>query len=232
MAINTKVEPIDRDVHLIIDEMLSPAAQSAQFAAEAQVFLDEADEIDRQALGRIPPNRTYVDGREGAALESVRPVGGIIVREYDLIADALIWIDEELVRVSPKLSGRYSRNHVLFADGVEVDVHGAIPLAEKYVFLNTEPYARKIEGVSGKPPQSKQAPDGVYQITARAASAKFGNSAKITFGYDAPLGGSIFAWAHTASARRLAHKKRRGNEALHTAWLTRVPAILVRLPGK
>lgn len=231
MPIKTKVEPIDRDVRLIIDEMLSPAARSQQFASAAQGFLDEADEFDRSILGRVPPNRTYVDGREGAALESVRP-DGIIIREYDLIADVLIWIEEELVRVSPKLSGRYSRNHVLFADGVEADVHGVIPPAEKYVFLNTEAYARKIEGDASRHPQSKQAPDGVYQITARAASARFGNSAKITFAYDAPLGGSIFAWAHTASARRLAHKVRRGNEALHTAWLTRVPAILVRLPGK
>jgi hypothetical protein len=228
-TVRTRVEPIDRDVNLIIDELLSPAARSREFAETARSFLADADETNRRVLGRIPPSHTFVDGREGAALESVHP-DGVIVREYDLIAEALIWISDELKRKSPKLSGRYGNSHTLFADGVEVDIGGVIPAAEKYVFLNTTAYARKIEGASGRPPSSRQAPAGVYQVTARQASAKFGNSAKITFAYDAPLGGGIFDWAHTASARRLAHRVRGGNQARHTAWLTKVPSILVRLP--
>lgn len=230
MAIRTRVEPIDRDVKLLIDELLGPRAQAEQFAEGAKQFLDEADETNRRVLGRVPPYKTFVDGREGAALESVR-LGGVIVREYDLIADALIWIDSELVRISPRLTGRYMRKHVLFADGVVVDVGGVIPVAEKYLFLNTEPYARKIEGDLARSPQSRRAPDGVYRVTALAASKKFGNSAKITFTYDSPLFGGVFGWSQSRSARRLAARKRRGNQALHTAWLTRVPAILVR-PGR
>jgi len=230
VAIRTRVDPIDRDVALIVDELLSPAAQARQFADEARQFIAEADDINRRALGRVPPHKTFVDGHEGAALESVRP-GGVIVREYDLIADALTWIDAELARRSPRLSGRYMRHHVLFADGVVVDVGGVIPPAEKYLFLNTVPYARKIEGDLSRPPQSRQAPDGVYQVTARAASSKFGNSAKITFTYDSPLFGGVFDWSQSRSARRLAATKRRGNQALHTAWLTRVPSILIR-PGR
>jgi hypothetical protein len=60
--------------------------------------------------------------------------------------------------------------------------------AQQYVFVNTDPYARKIEGTKQKPPSSPQAPDGVYQAVATLAR-KFSNLAKITFSYQTVAGG-------------------------------------------
>jgi len=62
------------------------------------------------------------------------------------------------------------------------------PPAQEYVFVNTTPYARKIEGNKGRPPSSPQAPDGVYQAVATLAR-KFSNVAKVTFSYRTVAGG-------------------------------------------
>lgn len=196
MPITTRVEPIDRDVRLIIDEMLSPAAQSKQFAAIASEFLSEADETNKSVLGRVPPNKTFVDGSEGARLESVRP-DGVIVREYELIADLLIWIGHRLQELSPVGSGRdphpglYRKSHSVLADGVEIELGGKIPPASEYVFVSYVPYARKIEGDLSRVPQSRQAPDGVYEVTAKQARGRFGNVARIDFSYRTVIGGAI-----------------------------------------
>lgn len=184
VAIQTKVEPIDRDVRLIIDEVLSPQARSRQLASGARVYIREGDEINRRVLGRIPPRKTLVDGREGAALESVRP-DGVIIAEWELVGDLLFVIAEQLRAVSPVRSGRYRASHTLFADGVEVAIGKTVPLANEYVFLSDVPYAVKIEGVPGRPAQSKKAPRGVYQITAAKMNRQYGNVARVRFAWRA-----------------------------------------------
>lgn len=218
--IRTRVDPIDRDVRLIIDEMLSPAAQSLQFAQAAKQFLDEADDVNRQVLGRIPKYHTFVDGHEGAELATVKPTG-VIVREYDLIIDLLIFISMELQAVSPFRTGRYKRGHTLFADGVEVSIGNIIPDAREYVFLNDVPYARKIEGRAGKPPMSPMAPRGVYEITAMKANARFGNMARVVFTWRSPF--------HRYGGAPSRHHKRARKWTGGQEWESRVPAIVVTM---
>lgn len=220
MAVKTRIEPIDRDVKLIIAETLSPAARSKMLADGARAILSEADATNRQVLGRIPKNKTYVDGSEGAALESVRP-DGVIVREYEMVIDLLVFIAEELKRVSPVLSGRYRSSHSLFADGVEVPVGATIPDAEEYVFLSDLPYSRKIEGSAGRAPESPKAPKGVYEITAAKANSRYSNVAKTRFGWRSPF--------HSYGGKASAHRKRRGVWSGGHEWETRVPAIFVRM---
>ena len=92
-----------------------------------------------------------------------------------------------MIANSPYLTGAYAASHKLYADGVETDAQNPKP-AERYVFLSTLPYARKIEGIrkggEKKPGQSKQAPDGVYEGVAALARARFGNLAWIRFTFD------------------------------------------------
>jgi hypothetical protein len=203
--VGIKVEAIDRDVQLIIAQDLSPAAQAKAFAGEAQVFLDAADDTNRRVLGRIPLSHTYVDGREGAALAGVKP-DGLIVREYELVDDVLLFIADELRAVSPVLTGRYKASHTLYADGIEVADGEQIPAAAQYVFLSGVIYARKIEAG-----QSPLAPQGVYAITAAKAASKFGNIAKVVFTWRAPAGGELL----------------KGSKSNKSDG--RVPAILVRV---
>lgn len=190
MVVSARVEAFDKDISVIISEELSPAAASRAFAEFAKEQIGEADDINRQVLGRVPPRKTFVDGREGADLNSVRP-DGMIVAEYELVSDALFFIAEELKKVSPVRSGRYQASHTLFADGTEVEVGNQIPQASEYVFLSAVIYARKIEGFAGRKPLSPQAPKGVYEITALKAAGIYGNQAKIRFEWRKPISGQL-----------------------------------------
>jgi len=225
MGIRTKIDPIDRDVKLIIDELLSPAGRSKQFAEAAQEFLDDADNTNRQVLGRIPKSHTYVDGREGAPLESVKP-DGVIVREYELIVDVLVFISDILRTLSPVGRGAdrrpghpgfFKASHLLFADGREVAVTESVPDASEYVFLSAAPYARRIEKRST-----------VYEMAAAKAAARFGNIAKIRFGWQSPLLTYVRGGANRVE--RAAQRNQPAKQsAKHIERATRVPAVIVTI---
>ncbi|MBN8958579.1 MAG: hypothetical protein J0H17_18740 [Rhizobiales bacterium] len=217
--ITTTVEPLNLTIAEIINEDLSPAAQSRMLADAARGHLKEAQEINRHALGEVPEHVTYVDGAEGAALEQVRPQGTIVF-EFDIVLEAFAWVDQMLREHSPVRSGRYQRSHLFFADDEEADPRNPPPGAERFVFVNTQPYARKIErGLS------PQAPNGVYEGVAAMASKRFGNVAKFYFTYEAPLTGAVLDWAHGRKLGSMPASKRR--RQLHKD--VRNPAILIRV---
>lgn len=218
MPISVRVDPIDRDVGLIISELLSPEARRKQIADMARQYLDEADETNRHALGQVPKSKTFVDGREGAPLDSVGP-GGVIVREYDLGLGLIQFILSELRAVSPVRSGRYLKSHTVFADGEEVSPDTIPESAKEIVILSSVEYARKIEGQAGKKPQSPMAPKGVYEITALKAARQYGNVARIRFVWRSP----VLAYGGAPSK----HKKKSGTWTGGQEWQTRVPAISV-----
>lgn len=181
MVIRTRIQPIQRDTQVMISEMLSPKARSAALANFAKEQLAEAQEHNHRIMGRVPPHETYVDRRRGAPLESVKPEGTIVI-EFDLLDDLFAWIGEQLVKHAPVLTGRFQRSFAFFADGVEIEPGAALNTAQEYVFLNTQPYARKIERG-----QSDQAPDGVFEAVAALAKKRFGNVVNIRFSYRTPI---------------------------------------------
>ncbi len=206
MTVRTRVQPIDREIALMIAEDLSPQARSKALATFGAEQIEDARQTNRTILGRIPRHTIAVDGRIGVALESVRP-DGVILAEFELVDDVLIWIGEQLAKHSPKLTGSYAKSHTIFADGVEIVLGGKVPNAAEYVFINTKPYARKIERG-----QSSQAPDGVYQVVAALARRRFGNIVRIGFSYRTAISGTIIGG-------RLGNKSEQRN-----------PAIIVTLP--
>lgn len=224
MPIQAKIDAFDRDITVLLKDTLGPAAQSAAFASYAREVEQEAEVQDKNALGYVPPHKTFVDGREGADEESVKPTG-TIVYEFDLIDDLFIFIDEMLIQNSPLKSGRYVKSHTFYADGVQFDPTGQIPQASEFVIANTQPYARKIEGTAKKSGESPQFPNGVYEAVAVLARQRFGNLAKIDFTYRAISGGAIGAYAATASAKRSARSHHRISHP--EEWLTNQPAIII-----
>jgi hypothetical protein len=221
MAVRIRLDPIDRDIDLLISQDLTPENQSRLFASFAREEIDKAKAINRRALGREPKVRVTVNGSEDPSLSSVPPTG-IIIAEFEILLDALGWINTQLQIHSPVKSGLYAKSHELFGDGEHITNPNNPPPAAEYVFLNVQPYARKIERG-----QSSQAPDGVYQAVARLASGKFGNSASITFSYRSALGfSSLSGWANSPSAMR--HAAAHGRRSDASEWLTRQPAIIVR----
>ena len=184
--ISTRLDPFDLPtINVLINELLSPKAQSLLLASVAKTARNEAIAINRRALGRDPKYDTYVDGRIGAQLELVKPNGQIIF-EFQLLLDVFGWIGQQLVERSPVGDPpiHYFQNHLFFADGIQVMPGEKVPLASRYEFVNAVPYSRKIErGLS------PQAPDGVYHVVAVMAQKKFGNIAKVRFTYRSIAGG-------------------------------------------
>jgi hypothetical protein len=211
--VSTKIEPLDRDIALIFDEELSPDARGALLANYAQEQIDETRAFNAKVIGQMPDYEVTVDGRRGVAITSVK-ADGTVVAEFDLLLEVFAWIGKQLLSHSPVRSGRYSKSHMFFADGVEVDPNGVVPEASEYVFLNAQPYARKIEaGLSG------QAPDGVYQAVSATANRRFGNIARVYFGYREMATGAISQWAGGKFSRSRSQAQAR----------LRQPAIIIRL---
>jgi len=103
-----------------------------------------------------------VDGRVGAAETSIKldletkRSGVILYRSVggDSLAAAAALALREAERMSPRLSGAYSRAWIAIVDGVvwEQDVTRIPPSAEQVVVANYAPYARRLEqefGVKG-----------------------------------------------------------------------------------
>lgn len=215
MAVVTRVEPIESTIALTVDRNLSPAAQRKSIAAFAREKLKDAQNRNERALGRVPPHETFVDGRRDASLDSVSPEGGVIVFEFEMIGESLMWILETLRDRSPVISGAYRRGHKLFADGREIaaPTKATLAQADEFVFTNTVPYARKIE--IGRTESGRafvvQVPNRIYERTAEDAQRRFGNIVRVKFSYRSP----ILSYGGAAS--------RRGG--LERA--TRAPAIVV-----
>src|SRR4051812_24553567 len=100
MAVRVRVDPIEKNLLLTLAPELSPSGRSATLAAFAGEALVEAEQQNAAVLGRVPDHETFVDGRVGARLESVRP-DGVIVFEFDLLEELFVWVAEQLVRHSP-----------------------------------------------------------------------------------------------------------------------------------
>jgi len=223
--LTVRVQPIDADILVVVNDNLSPAAQSAALAAFARQTAKDADALNQKALGYLPPRKTFVDSVEGGSEDRVRPRGQVVY-EYTLLLDVLAFIDQTLIEHSPVKSGRYSRSHELFADGNHVDPEGEIPPAAEYVFINAQPYARKVE--KGESPQF---PNGVYEATAALAASRFGNMAKVAFEYrPLPGGGDVADWA--ASPHAAKHARRHHRVSNPGEWLKRQPAIIVTATGQ
>jgi hypothetical protein len=172
-AIRYKIDPLEKDIKLWLDQALGPKARSKALADYAQNTLEEAQAINAKALGRTPEHEQWVDGRRAASLQSVKPEGKIIF-EFDFLEDALVWIRDQLERHSPYKSGRYRRSHKFFVDGREADPERAVAVKNVAWFVSNVPYARKLE---------RHHAAGVYQAVAKLAAGRFGNVAKIRFGY-------------------------------------------------
>lgn len=237
MAVRTRVESIARDISVILASDLSPAAQSKAAAAFAASEIREADETNRRILGRLPPKTISVDGRRGASLDTVKPSGGLIVAEWELFGEVLAWIGQTLRDRSPRVSGAYRNAHTLFADGVETEIGVEVPQADVYTFINLTPYARKLE--VGKTESGRdfliQVPNRIYERTYRDAKARFGNTAKITFGYETQTGAYRLkfdqvsrSWDRAQNRWRIS-KRQRPDRVAGSA--VSVPAIRVSFRG-
>jgi hypothetical protein len=220
--ISTRINPIDRRVDLLFPEHFGPQARSQALAQFARVELGKAQEQNRKVLGRTPPHDTFVDGSRSDNLEAVKPDGRIEF-EFTVLEQTFEWIREMLRQNSPVGTppkdphpGLYRDSHQFIADGRLVEPGQPTPPAREYVFVNTVPYARKIERGQG-------GAKAVYHVVAEMAQRRFGNVARIKFGFSAPLFGGIEEWAGRTRMKSKSKGSRREE------WLRRQPAIFVTM---
>jgi hypothetical protein len=234
MAAIARIEPLSKFIDVTLREDLSPEAQSRALADFARAGIREARQHNARILGRAPRLEIAVDGRSGAALESVRP-DGIIVAEFEVIDEALRWIAQTLVDRSPVRSGEYVRGHRIFADDREIQVFAGepVPDAKRYTFLNLVPYARKVE--VGKTKSGRdfliQVPNRIYERTAKDAAARFGNMALIRFTYRAPMAGALLAYVSLGRGKSRPLPDAATRAAAGQERALRVPAIVVTTRG-
>ncbi len=188
--IAAKVEPIEGVVDVALQAWLGPQARAGLLAEAARAIFAETDALNARAEGQPLPQQTFVDGTATESIERVH-AEGVIQRRYDLMPLVLTAIGELLWQHSPVLSGRYQHSHRLLADDSELaavtgagwTVSNLTVGAKEFVFVASTVYAPLIEPHDGRPGESRQAPDGVYQVVAAMAQDMFGELARIGFAY-------------------------------------------------
>lgn len=198
MTASLRIVPLDRTALFTPGSALSPERAAVAVAEFARGEVATAEAVNATALGHPVAHADAVGGVPGAPYETVRP-GGSIVATFDLGGDVLDYVYAQLVKHAPVRSGAFAASIAIFADGERVDRPDAAREADEIVITSLVPYARKLERGA-----SQQAPDGVFQGVAALAAARYGNSARVTFGYREPVGGAdaLQAWASDHAARQ------------------------------
>ena len=130
-----------RSIRLFINDNLTPQAQSRALANFARQDVARLQREGRAALSYT----VFVDGRENAPLESVRPDGRIVYR-FNGLSEAIAFALGFVIARSPELSGAYRKSWFVLVNGLlwRRDFQD-IPSGAEVAIVNTQPYHRKID---------------------------------------------------------------------------------------
>ncbi len=161
-------------IRVFVDRNLSPQAQSQRLAAYAKGWLGEAVRDGRFS----PSHRRWVDGREGAIEEQVRP-NGVILYRADQLASAVPFGLAFLQRRAPSDTGAYRRGFYVGVNGRFVPASQfrpeLVPAGAEIVIGNVQPYSRKldVQRAGGRRIKVSMPPD-LFADAARAINREFG----------------------------------------------------------
>ncbi|MBP2233080.1 hypothetical protein J2847_006415 [Azospirillum agricola] len=183
-----KAAAFARSLDLFVDRTLSPAAQSARLAGAAKRELARL-----VAEGHASPSyQRFVDGREGAAEETVAPApGGRIVYRFNHLGAVGTFAVSFLRQRSPAASGLPARprngKHGAYRDSFWIGVNGRafpaarydpelVPAGAELVIYNINAYSRKVDvqQVGGKS-LSFSVPPGIFDDAAKAIRTRYGS---------------------------------------------------------
>lgn len=170
--------------HVHVSAFINHTGSSSKYSADSAFLASTSGESAFD--GSLYQGGEMISGDKAAidaALAQVTSLSDAIVFTFELSHDVIAFIMNTLAKHSPygggadKHSGQYMHSHVIFADGVLVQDTREIPeFASEYLFVNTLPYARKIEAG-----ESSMAPHGVYELTANEATTRYGSTCIIEF---------------------------------------------------
>jgi hypothetical protein len=229
MPLSLKVTPYETNFKVMVDQTLGVEARNDRVAAAARQLIAAADERNRSAFGVVPPRTITVNGHEDEDLAHVVPPdSGIIIDEYRLVEDVLAWIMMTLKARSPVISSEYRDSHKLLADDAVVEDPDNPPVASRYTFFNSVPYARRLE--VGKTKSGRDflisVPNRIYERTADDAKARFGNVAKISKGF--VTASDAYRLKHDQPSRSFSHH---GMRVSLRQRLDRVAGAAVAVPA-
>jgi hypothetical protein len=185
-----------------------------QETAENQILIE-------QIFGHPAPTQLFVDGQSGKPLSQAEVVTLTRFELHSNVIDAALKMLMERSPYGPDEGGHYRDDHWLFVNNIRRDATREgdmvqINPGDEAVIINMRPYARKLEGgalsrtnrlTNRRPGLSAQAPNGIYEITARDLQRKFGTVAIIRFAYRAIIGTGLVS---TAAPARTAIRSSRG----------------------
>lgn len=135
-----------RDLEVWLDETLGLEGQKKIFVALAREELDRFEEAWRQATGPDAEFQRFVDGVEGAPLESVRMPRGIILEKAAEIGQATKRVVELVRRYTKTVTGGYRAEHETWVNDVAGAFRDPNPSASDTVdIVNVSDFAAKGE---------------------------------------------------------------------------------------
>jgi len=167
----TRIQAFERVIDLAVSHLRPPEVQRVHARIAREGLAEHL-----AALPGKPPVRTIVDGRAGAAEESVRAYG-LIRYEFGFLAEIAPFALEQARTLSPVDSGRYRDSWIVLADGVPVDAAAVPPETVELTIVNPEPYSRKLnvgKGLDGTPFVIEVPPNFVERV-AQAVLRRWGN---------------------------------------------------------
>ena len=181
-----KLDAFARQLNFGTVDKLTGEAHRLAFANYAAQVRDE--EIARQVArgGARPSVETRVDGRLGAALQSVR-IGGHIRFDFRYLSEMTLFALAVLRGLAPQDSGAYSESFLALVDNVEIDPH-AIPASAREVFVTSRKvYSRKIQvGARGF-----KAHAGLFDKALKAVRTRYGNITTVEVRFVKLVGGYV-----------------------------------------
>jgi len=184
-----------RNIRVFIAQHLNPEASALAFAKEVR-----GQVIDMQRANELPARyRRFVDGREGAEFETVKPGGSIALEasyNSEILAFALAFLFQRSPTGPMPTSGHrlYTRP---FRESFWVSFDGNyirpgmlnlnnVPAGPMEILIgNLQPYARKLDAQRiGKRTLHFNKPEGLYADAAKAVNDSFGNVVQAKRVYD------------------------------------------------
>src|SRR4051812_45595241 len=133
-------ERMQRTVRIMVDEFIGSAS-----AVVAQTARQRRDDLVRSGF-LSGSYRTFVDGRYGAAEETVKLNRGEIIYLFSGLAAAVAFAVGYIKGISPVLSGDFQDSWFITVDGAAWDrSFSLIPAGSVVVLTNFAPYARILE---------------------------------------------------------------------------------------
>ncbi|MFO1158429.1 MAG: hypothetical protein U1E60_06295 [Reyranellaceae bacterium] len=190
--------------------------------------------------GFDPQPIVITDGVTRRDPEQVRPFGRIEFLARTDLVDAVRWTLTELQKKSPVRTGRYASSHVVLLNGAEIagniwQVLRGIKDGDRVQIVNTQPYARKLEGATAnkrtgrvkRRPTSRQAPSGIYRRVLRALVQRYSRSLYFDLKYVAlNLGVKVWGYQGGGTKRQVARRRMQRDQVYPAIQFFNKPATI------